>query len=329
MSARRAAIGWRGETRRPADPVAAVIGVLTGFAVVGVAIITGYIIGRIDLLGEHGGAVLGRLTFFVLNPFLMFVVLSDADVAMLFSSLLPVSAAAAAVVFLAYGLVAKLWWRRGWGDTVMGALSSGQVNGNNVGLPISTYLLGNAAYSAPIILMQQIAFTPITLAILDAISSGETRVWRAILRVFRNPMVLGSLAGMTVALLGIDLPPIVHEPLQLVANAAVPVILISFGMSLNGQRILTHRGRRRDVILATALKIVLMPVAAYLLGRFAFGLEGQALYVVVVLAALPTAQNVFNYAQRYGVGLVLTRDVVFLTTLGCVPVLFATALLLG
>jgi predicted permease len=48
----------------------------------------------------------------------------------------------------------------------------------------------------------------------------------------------------------------------------------------------------------------------------------------VVLAALPTAQNVFNFAQRYGVGEILSRDVVFISTLGCLPVLFTVALLL-
>lgn len=305
------------------------IAILTGFAVVGVAILTGYVIGRIDLLGETGISVLSRLSFFVLNPFLMLVVLSDADVGMLFSSLLPVSAAAAAVVLALYVIIAKLAWRRRWGDTVMGALSSGQVNGNNIGIPISTYLLGNAAYAAPIILMQQIVLTPITLTVLDAISNGETKWWKAIARAFRNPLVIGSLLGLAIALSGIEIPTIVHEPLQLVANAAVPVILISFGMSLHGQRVLTAKGTRRDALVATALKLVVMPLAAYLLGRFAFGLEDHALYVVVVLAALPTAQNLFNYAQRYGEGYTLVRDVIFLTTVGCVPVLFFAGLLLG
>jgi predicted permease len=248
---------------------------------------------------------------------------------MLFSSLLPVSAAAAVVVFLVYGLIAKLAWKRSWGETVMGALSAGQVNGNNMGIPISTYLLGNAAYSAPIVLLQQIVFTPITLSILDAISSGETRWWKAVLRAFRNPMVIGSFAGLAIALTGIEIPPIVHEPLQLLANAAVPVILISFGMSLHGRRVLTGPGTRRDALVATALKIVLMPVAAYAIGRFLFGLDDHALFVVTALGALPTAQNVFNYAQRYNVGLIVARDTVFLTTLGCVPVLVAAALLLG
>ena len=305
------------------------IAILTGFAVVGVAILTGYVIGRIDLLGESGIAVLSRLSFFVLNPFLMVVVLSDADVGMLFSSLLPVSATAAVVVFVIYILIAKLAWRRRWGDTVMGALASGQVNGNNIGIPISTYLLGSAAYAAPIILMQQIALTPITLTVLDAISSGETKWWKAIARAFRNPLVIGSLLGLTIALTGIEIPEIVWEPLHLVANAAVPVILISFGMSLHGQRVLTATGTRRDALVSTALKLIVMPVAAYLLGRFAFGLDGHALYVVVVLAALPTAQNLFNYAQRYGQGYTLVRDVIFFTTVGCAPVLFFAGVLLG
>ena len=52
---------------------------LTGFVVVGVAILVGWILGRVDLLGEHGRPVLARLTFFVLSPFLLFVVLAQAD----------------------------------------------------------------------------------------------------------------------------------------------------------------------------------------------------------------------------------------------------------
>jgi len=303
--------------------------ILTGFAVIGLAIVIGYVVGRIDLLGAEGGPILAKLSFFVLNPFLMVVVLSEADIGMLFSSLLPVSAIAAAVIFLMYGVVAKLLWKRSWGDTVMGALSAGQVNGNNMGIPISTYLLGNAAYSAPIVLLQQIVFTPITLSVLDALSSGETKWWKAVLRAFRNPMVLGSFVGLAVALTGVEIPPIVHEPMQLLANAAVPVILISFGMSLHGRRVLTGPGTRRDALLATAMKILLMPAAAYLIGRFLFGLDDHALFVVTVLGALPTAQNVFNYAQRYNIGLIIARDTVFLTTLGCAPVLVAAALLLG
>ena len=72
-----------------------------------------------------------------------------------------------------------------------------------------------------------------------------------------------------------------------------------------------------------------MPAIAWAFGTFVFGMPRDQVLIVVVLAALPTAQNVFNYSQRYGVGETIARDTVFLTTLGCVPVLLLATLLLG
>lgn len=308
------------------------IGVLTGFAVVGLAIVTGYVVARIDLLGEHARHVLSRLTFFVLNPFLLFAVLSDADLTLLFSALLPVSLLATFAMFLLFALIARLAWRRPTGEVVVGALGAGYVNANNIGIPIATYLLGDGAYSAPIILVQLLVVTPVVLAILDSVSSGGAggprELGLAMRRTLRNPMIIGSALGVAVAVSGIHLPPLVSEPIGLMAGAAVPVLLLSFGMSLHGQRVLTTRASRPDVLLATAMKLLVMPVAAWAFGLL-FHLDGHAMLVVVVLASLPSAQNVFNYAQRYGVGEVLARDVVLLTTFGCIPVVFAAALVFG
>ena len=58
------------------------------------------------------------------------------------------------------------------------------------------------------------------------------------------------------------------------------------------------------------------------------GLEGHALLAVVVCAALPTAQNVFGYAVRFGQGIILGRDAGLATTLVSAPVLFTVVALL-
>lgn len=302
---------------------------LTGFVVVGVAIGVGYLIGRIDLLGEHGRPVLGRLVFYVLSPFLLFVVLSQADVALLFSGLLPASAFAAASVFVVYIPIAWLLWRRKVGEIVIGALSSGQVNSNNIGIPLSLYLLGSAAYPAPVILMQLLLFTPITLTVLDIATSGRTTLWRSIRRVVTNPVVIGSVTGTLVSVAGITLPALVLEPATLIANACIPILLISYGMSLHGQRILSAHGYRRDVLLASSLKLLVMPAAAWIAGAMVFSLSPADTLAVVILAALPTAQYTFVYAQQYGIAEPIARDTVFLTTIGCIPVLFLATALLG
>ncbi|WP_194762641.1 AEC family transporter [Microbacterium sp. UFMG61] len=302
---------------------------LTGFAVVGVAIILGYVIGRIDLLGPHARHVLGRLIFFVLSPFLLFTVLAHADAKMLFSALLPVSAIAAVAVILIHSLIARLWWKRSTGETLIGALSAGQVNSNNIGIPLSLYLLGSAAYPAPVVLMQLLVFTPISLTILDAVTSDRGSLRKTLVRTATNPIIIGSVLGTLVSVFDISVPEIVMQPAQLIADAAVPVLLISYGISLHGQRVLGAAGRRRDVIVASMLKLIAMPLIAWVVAEFVFGLSPAEVLIVVVLAALPTAQNVFNYSQRYDIGETISRDTVFLTTVGCLPVLVLIMVLLG
>ncbi|HET8779682.1 MAG TPA: AEC family transporter, partial [Agromyces sp.] len=163
------------------------IQILTGFAIIALAVVVGYVTARTGILGQGGRQVLALLAFYVLAPFLLFSVLATADVGALFSALLPVSAVAAVSMMLVFSLVAALIWRRSLAHTVIGSLSSGYVNGNNFGIPIAVYMLGDAAFAAPVILLQLLIFAPFALATLGAQVEGRTSV-RAILRsTFANP----------------------------------------------------------------------------------------------------------------------------------------------
>jgi len=305
------------------------VGVLIGFAIIAAIIAVGYVIGRLDLLGDQAQHVLSRLAFFVLSPALLFTVLGESDVSHLFSALLPISAIAAVVNIVAFLAVSLVIWRRSLPDATIGALASGYVNANNIGLPVSVYVLGDAASSAPVILLQLIVLAPIALTVLDVSTSGHVSIGRILLQPVRNPLIIGSVLGVIVAVTHLHLPAPVLAPFQLVGGAAVPVILLTFGMSLHGSRALAPGTDRRDVLLASSLKLAAMPVVAWLLGQFVWHLHGHRLFVVVVLAALPTAQNVFNYAQRYGVGTVLARDTVLITTALSIAVLVIVAALLA
>ncbi|MET0885142.1 MAG: AEC family transporter, partial [Mycetocola sp.] len=288
-------------------------GVLTGFGVIGAIIAIGYIVGRVDLLGPHGQAVIARTVFFVLSPFLLFTVLADAEVERLFSPLLVVSLLAAVAAFGVFVVVAAVFWRRKLPEATIGALSAGYVNANNIGIPVSVYVLGDAAYSAPVVLLQLLIFAPIALTLLDIGTGGKASVGSILTQPFRNPIIIGSMLGLLVSVTGLEIPAPVMEPFRLIGAAAVPMILISYGMSLHGTKILEPGGSRRDVMLATTIKLAFMPVAAWLIGQYWFGITGMELFAIVVLAGLPTAQNVFNYAQRYDRGVLLARDTILLT----------------
>ncbi|KUF07280.1 hypothetical protein AUL38_09780 [Leucobacter sp. G161] len=301
---------------------------LTGFVVVGFAIFVGWILGRTGVLDASSRATMSQLVFWVLSPALLFVVLSQAEVDMLFSSLLPVSAVAALAVIGVYALVTKLVWKRSAAETLIGALAAGQVNANNIGIPLSLYILGSAAYPAPIVLFQLLILTPVSLSILEAAAGGRFQIG-AIWRALRNPIIVGSALGVAVSVSGMTLPTIVFAPIEFIANACVPVLLISFGVSLHGRRVLSAGPHRGEVMLASGLKLLVMPAIAWLSATYVFGLVPGEVLIVVVLAALPSAQNVFNYAQHFGVGEAVARDTVLITTIGCVPILFLATVLLG
>lgn len=304
------------------------IGVLEGFAIIALIVLVGFVVGRFKILGEHAPYVLSRLVFYVLTPCLLFTVLAEADVHVLFSSRLLVSALAAIACFAVFALVAVLLFRRKLPEVVVGSLASGYVNANNIGIPVAAYVIGDATYSAPVVLAQLLVFAPIGLALLGGSVSGKFSVGSVLLQTVRNPLIIGSVLGVLVAVSGVQLPDFVFEPFRLLGAAAVGVLLVNFGMSLSGSRLLAPGSGRRDVILASVLKLLFMPAVAYLLAAHVFGMTGHELFAIVVLAALPTAQNVFNYAQRYERGVVIARDTILITTVLCVPVLVVIALLL-
>ncbi len=301
-------------------------GVLTGFAIIAAIIAVGYLVGRARILGDGAPYVLSRLVFFVLSPCLLFTVLAGADIHVLFSLSLGVGAVSSLVSIAIFALIAVFVFRRRLGETVIGSLAAGYVNANNIGIPVAVYVFGDPALSAPVLLFQLLVLAPVALTLLDIATTGSTSFTRILLGPIRNPLIIASVLGVLVSLTGLELPDPVIEPLRIIGAAAVPVVLVGFGISLHGRRPLAAGSGRRDVVVASFVKLAMMPLVAWGVASL-LGLDGELLRAAVVLAALPSAQNVFNYAQRYGIGETVARDTVLITTFGSLPVLLAIALI--
>ncbi len=306
-------------------------GVIAGFSVIFVIIAIGFTLGRMGTLGHEAQTVLSRLVFFVATPALLFDVLATSDLSVIFSPNLYIAAATAFAVAIVHFVVAKLWLRRAVPEATIGALCAGYVNSANLGIPIAVFVLGDASFVAPLLLFQIVVLSPIALTMLDlsTMRAGVSRL-DTLLAPFKNPIVLAAAAGLAIAISGWTPPEALLQPFHLLGGASVPGALLAFGLSLQGVRVLEKgTSPRRDIALASFLKILAQPVLAYLMGRFVFGLDGHALFAVVVVAALPPAQNVVVYAGAYGRGTVLARDAALVTTLASIPAIGVTAALLA
>jgi malonate transporter and related proteins len=311
-------------------------GVLAGFAIIGIIIGLGFLLAQLKILDATAQGVLTGVAFYVASPALMITVLGGTDVHRLLSANLIASLGSVVVAATLAVLLARLLWKREAGDSVIAAFCSAYVNAGNLGLPIAAYALGDAALIAPMLLAQLLILQPSGLTVLDAITqapaAGTSRGRLLLIRLsrpFRNPLAVGSLLGLVLALTGIKLPVIINAPLTLIGGMAVPSMLLAYGISL---RLGPRPGAGEppiQVATMVSIKLILQPIAAYLIGAYAVGLAGHDLLAVTVIAALPTAQNVFTFAMGYDRGVILARDTIFAATLLSVPVILAITWLLA
>jgi len=311
-------------------------GVLAGFATITIVIGLGFLLAQLKILDATAQGVLTRVAFYVASPALMITVLGGTDIHRLFSANLIASLGSVAVVATTAVVLARLLWKREAGDTVIAAFSAAYVNASNLGLPIAAYALGDAALVAPMLLAQLVILQPSGLAVLDAITyvpDPGTSARRLLLirlsQPFRNPLAVGSLIGLLLALTGIKLPVIINAPLTLVGGIAVPSMLLAYGISLRLGPLPGAGEPRIQIATLATLKLVVQPAVAYLIGAYVVGLTSHDLLAVSVIAARPTAQNIFTFALRYDRGMILARDMIFVTTVLSVPVILIITWLLA
>lgn len=147
---------------------------------------------------------------------------------------------------------------------------------------------------------------------VSALSRGNGLSPGAALRkVALNPFLLASLSGVAVGLSGLTIPLPILAPVTMLAEAAIPVALISIGATLNW-RALAKLDRFSGIIVTT--KLLAMPLITTLVA-LAWGSTAPIVPVLVVFAALPTASAAHVLASGFGADRQLAATLIAQTTL--------------
>ena len=302
--------------------------VLSGFATIAIVIAIGFFVGKGNLLGKHAQFTLQMYVYFLATPALLLDKLYTTDPLDVLGPQLAVASGSALTIGLIYFLWARPALHRPIHESAVGGLASSSCNASNLGIPVAAHVIGDSTVVVPTLLFQIAFYGPVVLAILDVVTAKEAHANGRAGRIntrslfitpFKNPMLVGALTGIVVSILhahaGVSVPHPIIEPIHLIGQSAVPVALVAFGMSLAGQKVLDpSTSPRLEVGVASAAKIIGQPLATALIAHFIFGMTGHALFAACVVATLPTAQNVYTYAPRYGRGLPLARDAGVITT---------------
>ncbi len=240
----------------------------------------GYAAARIAKLDHRP---LATLAYWLLAPAFIFRVLSDPTaldgpvLEMIASSMVTVS-----VVWIAiwFGLRRVPAERK-----VIDAMSSAMGNVGNLGFPVVLFALGEAALAAA-----AIHFLAVTTCIFGFGVTASSRLrsgnaLTALRRVATTPAILAVPAAFIMAATASTLPTAPDRFIGLLADAMIPVMLLTLGIQLASSH-LAAGWRRLGLI--TGAKLVVSPLVFMAVAAL-IGLDGVPRDAGLVLAAMPTA----------------------------------------
>jgi predicted permease len=262
----------------------------------------GFAAARLRLVTEAGFAAFARYAFDLALPALLVSLLARQPLAQAFDRrFFTALLGAGLLVFVATGALTALLGRPEL--RVIGVHAQAATTGNLgfLGVPLLLAVLGERAAGplAMAVLAEVGMLMPLGI-ILMSIRRDRSGAPGSLLRelataTLLNPIVLGVCAGAAVSLTGTRLPSPVDRFLSFLGGSAGPTALFALGGSLASRQLGRHW---QAVAGVAAAKVLVYPAVAWAFLRLA-GLPPAWVAAGVLVAALPTAANVFVFAQRF------------------------------
>ncbi|MFB6616350.1 AEC family transporter [Streptomyces sp. NPDC056367] len=191
-----------------------------------------------------------------------------------------------------------------------------QVNTAYFAVPVFITVFGTAAPIFPILLFQVCVLSLVVISLMELGRTDPTtgggpgrRLLRAVGASLATPLVLSCNAAILLNLLSAHVPSVVLDGAAFVGDSASPVALFALGLHLGGLG-LDVRGTTREELALIAFKCLAFPLLTWAVCGMLFGVRGDWLAYLVLIAAMPTPQNLFIFAQRYDVGVDLSASLV-------------------
>ena len=245
-------------------------------------------------------APLTELIVYLGTPSLVFTSLAGkplvaTDIAVLF--------AGTVTMFAAVGLLIRLYFfsfrfrSRGF------AVPSLFMNAGNMGLPLALFAFGQPGMQRATLLFVIITSFQYSLGIY--ILTGGSN-WK---EIFRLPLLYTTIAGLSFNLGQIKIPEMLFQPLALLGQSTLPLMLVGLGYRLHN-----FQSLQWGHALGGALLRIFGGFAAAWLAVHLIGAEGVNRQVLLLYGALPAAVINFVLTEKYGQDPQLAASIVVLST---------------
>ena len=200
-------------------------------------------------------------------------------------------------------------------NTKRGVMLQGTFRSNFVlfGLPIATSLLSESQLGMTSILIAVIVPLNNVLSVvaLSIYSDHKIQPAQIILDILKNPMFIGTLAGILISLTGIRFPVFLDDTLSGIKGLVTPLALIVMGGTFRFDAL---NNARIQLAMTVFFKLVLIPIIGLTLAVL-YGLTRENLVPMLTMLGGPTAVSSYTMAQQMGGDPDLASQIVVFTTI--------------
>jgi len=184
-------------------------------------------------------------------------------------------------------------------------------NVGNFGLPVVTFAFGAEALAHATVYFVMMNILLYTLGI-GILTGGKMEWKKTLVNLIKEPIIISVILAFIVSHYNLSLPEPVDRSISLLAQSAVPAILLVLGM-----RFFQSKIQWRPVLwVAVALRLVIVPLVAFPLGQM-LQLQGPALQAGMLQAGTPAGVSTTLLATEYDIEPDFVNSVVFISTLLC------------
>jgi len=198
-------------------------------------------------------------------------------------------------------------------------LATSLVNTGNYGLPVNLLAFGQTGLQLAVVYFVVSSVLSYTLGVFVA-SHGTQSLKESLRSVVRLPHIYAVLVAFAVKLLGVGVPDLIFEPVNLMGQAAIPVMLVVLGMELAQPALRSNSTNWALVSLSSAIKL-LFPIIPVVLLSSLIELGGLARDVTLVQACMPTAVLAVIFTVKFKGDSQFVTNVIIAATLVSVATL--------
>jgi len=266
-------------------------------------ILMGYVSAKIVRIPLEGLAWLNFYIIYIALPPLFFKYLSITPLSEFANTTFLFCATAATFCVFCFSFaIGKLSGRANTRESTIQGLAGAYGNIGYLGPPLAIAAFGPEA-GVPVALIFCLDNTMhfIIAPLMMSIGSDRRENWiiviaRILKNIFTHPFILATIVGLLAAYYQYQPPGPVNNVLNTLADSAAPCALFALGVAA------AMRPLKRipiDLAYLVPIKLLLHPIAVFFAISWVPGVPDYWVYSAVLLAALPTATNVFVIAQHY------------------------------